>query len=105
MSGSLGKNGPFLVLSPLSVMENWRSELERCGRVSRAQSVKIRRPQPVCDVCDVCRRSFAPSLAVLCYKGDKERRAELQRETDTQAFTVLLTTYEVRLSSEESIVV
>lgn len=28
-SGGLGKNGPFLVLSPLSVMENWRSELER----------------------------------------------------------------------------
>lgn len=69
MSGGLGKNGPFLVLSPLSVMENWRSELE----------------------------SFAPSLAVLCYKGDKERRAELQRETDTQAFTVLLTTYELCL--------
>lgn len=39
--------------------------------------------------------SFAPSLTVLCYKGDKERRAELQRETDTQDFHVLLTTYEV----------
>lgn len=39
--------------------------------------------------------SFAPSLTVLCYKGDKERRAELQRETDTQDFNVLLTTYEV----------
>uniref|UniRef100_A0A671WAU6 Chromodomain-helicase-DNA-binding protein 1-like n=1 Tax=Sparus aurata TaxID=8175 RepID=A0A671WAU6_SPAAU len=67
MSGALGKKGPFLVLSPLSVMENWRKELE----------------------------GFAPSLTVLCYKGDKERRAELQRETDTQDFHVLLTTYEV----------
>uniref|UniRef100_A0A671W9I8 Chromodomain helicase DNA binding protein 1-like n=1 Tax=Sparus aurata TaxID=8175 RepID=A0A671W9I8_SPAAU len=66
MSGALGKKGPFLVLSPLSVMENWRKELE----------------------------GFAPSLTVLCYKGDKERRAELQRETDTQDFHVLLTTYE-----------
>lgn len=28
MSGALGKKGPFLVLSPLSVMENWRRELE-----------------------------------------------------------------------------
>lgn len=28
MSGALGKKGPFLVLSPLSVMENWRKELE-----------------------------------------------------------------------------
>lgn len=28
VSGALGKKGPFLVLSPLSVMENWRRELE-----------------------------------------------------------------------------
>uniref|UniRef100_A0AAQ4S287 Chromodomain helicase DNA binding protein 1-like n=1 Tax=Gasterosteus aculeatus aculeatus TaxID=481459 RepID=A0AAQ4S287_GASAC len=41
--------------------------------------------------------SFAPSLTVLCYKGDKERRAELHRETQTQDFDVLLTTYEVFL--------
>ncbi|TKS74852.1 Chromodomain-helicase-DNA-binding protein 1-like [Collichthys lucidus] len=68
-SGALGKKGPFLVLSPLSVMENWRTELE----------------------------GFAPSLTVLCYKGDKERRAELQREADTQDFNVLLTTYELCL--------
>ncbi|MEQ2211152.1 Chromodomain-helicase-DNA-binding protein 1-like [Xenoophorus captivus] len=32
MSGALGKKGPFLVLSPLSVMENWRKELERRQR-------------------------------------------------------------------------
>ncbi|KAM7388633.1 hypothetical protein PAMP_024797 [Pampus punctatissimus] len=69
MSGALGKNGQFLVLSPLSVMENWRKELER----------------------------FAPSMTVLCYKGDKERRAEIQRETDTNDFHVLLTTYELCL--------
>ncbi|XP_042339987.1 chromodomain-helicase-DNA-binding protein 1-like isoform X2 [Plectropomus leopardus] len=69
MSGALGKKGPFLVLSPLSVMENWRKELE----------------------------CFAPSLTVVCYKGDKERRAELQMETDTQEFHVLLTTYELCL--------
>lgn len=30
ISGALKKNGPFLVISPLSVMENWREELERC---------------------------------------------------------------------------
>lgn len=29
VSGGLGKKGPFLILSPLSVMENWRKELER----------------------------------------------------------------------------
>ncbi|XP_074525310.1 chromodomain-helicase-DNA-binding protein 1-like [Halichoeres trimaculatus] len=69
MSGALGRKGPFLVLSPLSVMENWRKELE----------------------------GFAPSLSVLCYKGDKETRAEIQRNTDQDDFHVLLTTYELCL--------
>ncbi|XP_054645360.1 chromodomain-helicase-DNA-binding protein 1-like isoform X2 [Dunckerocampus dactyliophorus] len=69
MSGALGTKGPFLVLSPLSVMENWRNELER----------------------------FAPSLTVLCYKGDKDRRAEIQGDADMQDMHVLLTTYELCL--------
>ncbi|XP_013889366.1 chromodomain-helicase-DNA-binding protein 1-like [Austrofundulus limnaeus] len=69
MSEAVGKKGPFLVLSPLSVLENWRKELE----------------------------CLAPSLTVLCYKGDKERRAEIQRETNTEDFHVLLTTYELCL--------
>ncbi|XP_056269949.1 chromodomain-helicase-DNA-binding protein 1-like [Pseudoliparis swirei] len=66
MSGSLGVRGRFLLLSPLSVMENWRAELER----------------------------FAPRLTVLRYHGDRERRAELQSE----AFDVLLTSYELCLN-------
>lgn len=33
MSGALGETGPFLVLSPLSVLENWRTELERYRRL------------------------------------------------------------------------
>ncbi|KAM6921156.1 chromodomain-helicase-DNA-binding protein 1-like [Xenentodon cancila] len=69
MSGALGVKGPFLVLSPLSVLENWRRELE----------------------------CLAPSLTLLCYKGDKARRAEIQRETSTQDVQVLLTTYELCL--------
>uniref|UniRef100_A0A8C2JLP6 Chromodomain-helicase-DNA-binding protein 1-like n=1 Tax=Cyprinus carpio TaxID=7962 RepID=A0A8C2JLP6_CYPCA len=65
--GCLKMNGPFLVLCPLSVLENWRQELER----------------------------FCPSLSVICYTGDKERRAELQKELrNDQHFHVLLTTYE-----------
>ncbi|XP_068615739.1 chromodomain-helicase-DNA-binding protein 1-like [Brachionichthys hirsutus] len=63
------KKGLFLVLSPLSVMDNWRKELE----------------------------CIAPSLAVLCYNGDKERRAELRQEMETEDFQVLLTTYELCL--------
>lgn len=69
MSGALGKEGPFLVLSPLSVMENWRREME----------------------------CFSPSLTVLCYKGDKDKRAETQRDAKTEDFNVLLTTYELCL--------
>ncbi|XP_051753151.1 chromodomain-helicase-DNA-binding protein 1-like [Ctenopharyngodon idella] len=68
--GCLKINGPFLVLCPLSVLENWRQELER----------------------------FCPSLSVLCYTGDKERRAELQEELKNgKNFHVLLTTYEMCL--------
>ncbi|XP_067228903.1 chromodomain-helicase-DNA-binding protein 1-like [Chanodichthys erythropterus] len=68
--GCLKMNGPFLVLCPLSVLENWRQELER----------------------------FCPSLSVLCYTGDKERRAELQEELKNgKNFHVLLTTYEMCL--------
>ncbi|KAJ8350442.1 hypothetical protein SKAU_G00255720 [Synaphobranchus kaupii] len=69
--GALGYKGPFLVLSPLSVMENWREEMER----------------------------FAPGLSVLCYQGDKEKRAELQRGLNAGGrFHVLLTTYELCLN-------
>ncbi|XP_016127588.1 chromodomain-helicase-DNA-binding protein 1-like [Sinocyclocheilus grahami] len=66
--GCLKMNGPFLVLCPLSVLENWRQELER----------------------------FCPILSVIYYTGDKEKRAELQKELrNNQHFHVLLTTYEV----------
>uniref|UniRef100_A0A8B9JPC4 Chromodomain helicase DNA binding protein 1-like n=1 Tax=Astyanax mexicanus TaxID=7994 RepID=A0A8B9JPC4_ASTMX len=65
--GFLGMDGPFLVVSPLTVLENWKQELER----------------------------FCPSLSVVCYTGNKEERAELQREINSKQFHVLLTTYEV----------
>lgn len=41
--------------------------------------------------------SFSPSLTVLCYKGDKDKRAETQRDAKTEDFNVLLTTYEVSM--------
>uniref|UniRef100_A0A6Q2Y4P1 Chromodomain helicase DNA binding protein 1-like n=1 Tax=Esox lucius TaxID=8010 RepID=A0A6Q2Y4P1_ESOLU len=69
LRGVLGQGGPFLILSPLSVMGNWRSEMER----------------------------FSPCLKVLCYSGDKDKRAELQRDMDTTHYHVLLTTYEICL--------
>ncbi|XP_072294945.1 chromodomain-helicase-DNA-binding protein 1-like [Eucyclogobius newberryi] len=70
--GSCGKKAQFLVVSPLTVMENWRIEME----------------------------SIAPSLKVLCYQGDKEKRAGIQQEAKTKEFHVLLTTYEMCLKDE-----
>uniref|UniRef100_A0A674C1J2 Chromodomain helicase DNA binding protein 1-like n=1 Tax=Salmo trutta TaxID=8032 RepID=A0A674C1J2_SALTR len=67
MRGALRQDGPFLVLSPLSVMDNWRSEME----------------------------CLSPCLKVLCYSGDKDKRAELQRDMNNTHYHVLLTTYEL----------
>uniref|UniRef100_A0A3P8VCM7 Helicase ATP-binding domain-containing protein n=1 Tax=Cynoglossus semilaevis TaxID=244447 RepID=A0A3P8VCM7_CYNSE len=60
--------GPFLILSPLSVLETWCKELS----------------------------SLSPSLKLICYKGDKRKRVEIQREVlKTSDFHLILTTYEV----------
>ncbi|KAK6486794.1 chromodomain-helicase-DNA-binding protein 1-like [Huso huso] len=66
--GSLNEKGPFLILSPLSVVSNWKEELER----------------------------FAPNLSVVVCTGDKEERAELHRDLKNRSdFHILLTTYEI----------
>ncbi|XP_066562122.1 chromodomain-helicase-DNA-binding protein 1-like [Amia ocellicauda] len=73
MCGALRQDGPFLVLSPLSVLNNWSEELQR----------------------------FAPGLSVVCFSGDKEARAELQKDLrSNKRFHVLLTTYELCLKDD-----
>ncbi|XP_052585970.1 chromodomain-helicase-DNA-binding protein 1-like isoform X2 [Peromyscus californicus insignis] len=68
--GRLNDEGPFLILCPLSVLSNWREELER----------------------------FAPGLSCVTYTGDKEERARLQQDLQQgTGFHVLLTTYEICL--------
>ncbi|XP_047141905.1 chromodomain-helicase-DNA-binding protein 1-like isoform X1 [Hydra vulgaris] len=73
-------NGPFLVLSPLSVINSWEKEFERC----------------------------APELCVLTYIGKKDQREEIQEKIASKyltanwknlktEFDVLLTSYEVYL--------
>ncbi|NWY02026.1 CHD1L protein, partial [Nothoprocta ornata] len=60
----------FLILSPLSVLSNWKEELER----------------------------FAPGLPFVTYIGNKEERAKLQGNLKGRSnFRVLLTTYEICL--------
>uniref|UniRef100_W5UIK8 Chromodomain-helicase-DNA-binding protein 1-like protein n=1 Tax=Ictalurus punctatus TaxID=7998 RepID=W5UIK8_ICTPU len=65
--GHLRMKGPFLVLCPLTVIEHWEKEL----------------------------KSLCPSLRVVHYKGDKTKRAELQRNMEDQPFHILLTHYQI----------
>ncbi|XP_039222478.1 chromodomain-helicase-DNA-binding protein 1-like isoform X3 [Crotalus tigris] len=61
---------PFLILCPLSVLNNWRDELKR----------------------------FSPCLSTVVYSGGKEERAELQQNLKSKhGFHILLTTYEMCL--------
>ncbi|XP_007459437.1 PREDICTED: chromodomain-helicase-DNA-binding protein 1-like isoform X1 [Lipotes vexillifer] len=70
LAGRLNDEGPFLILCPLSVLSNWREEMER----------------------------FAPGLSCVTYSGDKEERAHLQQDLRQESrFHVLLTTYEICL--------
>ncbi|XP_010155259.1 PREDICTED: chromodomain-helicase-DNA-binding protein 1-like [Eurypyga helias] len=60
----------FLILCPLSVLSNWKEELER----------------------------FAPGLSFVTYIGSKEERSKLQQNLKEQFhFHALLTTYEICL--------
>lgn len=68
--GRLNDEGPFLILCPLSVLSNWKEEMER----------------------------FAPGLSCVTYTGDKEERARRQQDLRQESgFHVLLTTYEICL--------
>ncbi|KAF5910909.1 hypothetical protein HPG69_000873, partial [Diceros bicornis minor] len=70
LAGRLNDEGPFLILCPLSVLSNWKEEMER----------------------------FAPGLSCVTYAGDKEERAHLQQDLKQESrFHVLLTTYEICL--------
>ncbi|XP_039315774.2 chromodomain-helicase-DNA-binding protein 1-like isoform X1 [Saimiri boliviensis] len=70
LAGRLNDEGPFLILCPLSVLSNWKEEMQR----------------------------FAPGLSCVTYAGDKEERAHLQQDlTQDSRFHVLLTTYEICL--------
>ncbi|XP_066218207.1 chromodomain-helicase-DNA-binding protein 1-like isoform X1 [Saccopteryx leptura] len=70
LAGRLNDEGPFLILCPLSVLNNWKEEMER----------------------------FAPGLSYVTYTGDKEERTHLQQDLRQKPhFHVLLTTYEICL--------
>ncbi|KAG8224506.1 hypothetical protein J437_LFUL004989 [Ladona fulva] len=59
-------NGPFLIIVPLSTLSNWVLEFEK----------------------------WAPSVALVAYKGSPAMRRQLQSQMRATKFNVLLTTYE-----------
>lgn len=59
-------NGPFLIIVPLSTLPNWVLEFEK----------------------------WAPSVAIVSYKGSPQGRRLLQNQMRATKFNVLLTTYE-----------
>jgi ATP-dependent DNA helicase len=63
-----GIQGPFLIVSPLSVVSNWTVELS----------------------------TFAPSLTFVAYVGDKAHRQKLRRKS-LKKFNVVVTSYEISL--------
>ncbi|XP_069722992.1 chromodomain-helicase-DNA-binding protein 1-like [Phaenicophaeus curvirostris] len=70
LTKKITNNERFLILCPLSVLSNWKEELER----------------------------FAPGLSFLTYVGNKEERPKLQWNLKEQShFHALLTTYEICL--------
>jgi SNF2 family DNA or RNA helicase len=62
-------NGPFLIVAPLSVIDNWVREFE----------------------------SWTPRLKKIIYYGDKISRKKLQTEALKGQFNVMLTSYELVL--------
>ncbi|CAI9101311.1 OLC1v1038604C1 [Oldenlandia corymbosa var. corymbosa] len=72
-----GSPGPFLVLCPLSVTDNWASEVA----------------------------NYAPNLRILSYVGDKEHRYNLRKKMAEQVpslpFDILLTTYDIAILDQE----
>lgn len=66
--------GLHLILSPLSVLDNWKKELKRF---------------------------WSQDLPCLCLVGDKDTRKNLKSSFKSSKFRVLLTTYEIYLKDEE----
>ncbi|ELU15824.1 hypothetical protein CAPTEDRAFT_142589, partial [Capitella teleta] len=73
LKGSGQSNGPHLILSPLSVLQNWADEFER----------------------------FAPDLTIVKYIGAKDDRPALQEKIRNSLYlNAVITTYEMALKDE-----
>lgn len=84
VSGGLGKKGPFLILSPLSVMENWRKELERCGwpAESMTNGPETRRIKSPACVCSLQLRPVAERPVLQRRQGETCGASEGNRQPD-----------------------
>lgn len=74
----VGTQGPFLIVTPLSTLPNWMSELER----------------------------FAPSIPAVMYHGDKKHREHLRKHKFKKGlvkgtFPIAVTTYEIAMNDSK----
>ena len=73
--GNKGNEGPFLVVVPLTTINNWMSEFDR----------------------------WAPTIRVITYKGNKNERPILAQHLKNEKFHVVLTTYEYILNDKSTL--
>ena len=73
--GNKGNEGPFLVVVPLTTINNWMSEFER----------------------------WSPAIRVITYKGKKNERPILAQHLKNEKFHVVLTTYEYILNDKSTL--
>lgn len=73
--GNKGNEGPFLVVVPLTTINNWMSEFEH----------------------------WAPSIRIITYKGKKNERPILAQHLKNEKFHVVLTTYEYILNDKSTL--
>lgn len=67
----MGAKQPAIVVLPKAVQQNWAEELKRCVPPHFHRRVTL---------IEVCADSWAPSLPVMIYAGNKDERAELRRK-------------------------
>ncbi|KAK2144952.1 hypothetical protein LSH36_716g01015 [Paralvinella palmiformis] len=96
LKGCGESSGPHLVISPLTVLSNWSTELKSKKHLLNCQ-ICVNELMTVSVSWLNMGERFAPSLKVLVYVGNKEERPELQMKMKTKNYNILLTTYEFNI--------
>ena len=73
--GNKGNEGPFLVVVPLTTINNWMNEFEK----------------------------WCPSIKVITYRGKRNERPLIAQQLKNDKFNVVLTTYEYILNDKSTL--